>query len=74
MITSGYITQCGPWMPLLKEGEKVYTFTSEELSALLRRAYADGYQCAKEIYDMPITTSASTSMWDAVKETAHGTN
>ena len=68
MNTSGYITQCGPWIPCLKEGEKNYTLTPEELSELLRKAYADGYQSAKEIYNM------STTTWDVVKETEHGTN
>lgn len=70
MITSGYITQSGPWIPCLKAGEKIYTFTPQELSELINRAFADGYQYAKEIYDVPVTTST----WDAVKETEHGTN
>ena len=68
--TSGFIHQCGPWIPCLKPGEKNYTFTPEELSELLHKAYADGYQYAKGIYDMPKTTST----WDVVKETEHGTN
>jgi len=73
MNTSGYITQSGPWMPVLKEGEKVYTFTSEELSALLRRAYADGYQSAKDFYYVPEMTT-NTNSWNAVRETNHGTH
>ena len=77
MITSGYITQTGPWMPVLKEDQKNYTFTPEELSELLRRAYADGYQSAKEIYYRPEVTTSAKSGWtakDTVKETEHGTN
>ena len=69
--TSGYITQCGPWIPCLKTGEDVYTLTPKELSELLNKAFADGYQYAKDIYYMPETT---TSSWDAVKETSHGTH
>jgi hypothetical protein len=74
MFTSGFITQSGPWIPCLKEGEKNYTFTPEELSELLRRAYADGYQSAREIYYRPEVTSSASSKWDVVKETEHGTN
>jgi hypothetical protein len=55
----------------LKAGEKNYTFTPEELSELVHRAFHDGYQYAKSIYYMPEVT---TSSWDAVKETNHGTN
>ena len=73
MFTSGFIRQSGPWIPCLKEGQKNYLLSPEELSELLRRAYADGYQSAKEIYYMPEVTTAS-STWDAVKETEHGTN
>ena len=69
-FTSGYITQSGPWIPCLKAGEKNYTFTPEELSELLNKAFADGYQYAKNIYDVPKTVST----WDVVKETEHGTN
>lgn len=69
--TSGFIRQSGPWIPCLKEGEKVYTFTPEELSNLLRKAYADGYQSAKDFYYMPELT---VSTWDAVQETDHGTH
>lgn len=72
MITSGYITQSGPWIPCLKAGEKNYTFTPKELSELLNKAFADGYQYAKGIYEVPKTVS--TNNWDAVKETAHGTH
>ena len=54
-----------------KTGEKNYTFTPEELSELLNKAFADGYQYAKSIYYMPEVT---TNSWDAVKETEHGTN
>ena len=69
--TSGYITQSGPWIPCLKAGEKNYTLTPQELSELLNKAFADGYQYAKGIYYMPESTKTS---WDAVKETEHGTN
>ena len=71
MITSGYITQSGPWIPCLMAGEKNYTFTPEELSELLNKAFSDGYQYAKSIYYMPEVT---TSSWDAQKETAYGTH
>ena len=40
----------GPYLPCLKEGESTYTFTPEALSALVRKAYHDGYQFAKSIY------------------------
>ena len=73
MNTSGFIWQSGPWIPCLKAGEKNYTFTPEELSELMNRAFADGYQFAKSIYYMPEVIT-STSTWDAVKETEHGTN
>lgn len=69
--TSGFIQQCGPWIPCLKPGEETYTFTPEELSELLNKAFADGYQYAKGIYYMPEVT---TNSWDAVKETEYGTN
>jgi hypothetical protein len=48
--TNVFTNQVGPWMPCLKLGEKAYTLTPEELSELLRKAYTDGYMCAKEIY------------------------
>lgn len=70
-FTSGYITQCGPWIPCLKPGEKNYTFTPQELSQLLNKAFADGYEYAKSIYYMPEVT---TSSWDVTKETEHGTH
>lgn len=73
-VTSGFITQAGPWIPCLKEGEKVYTLTPEELSELLRRAYADGYQSAKDLYYVPEVTTSVASSWDVAKETAHGTH
>ena len=60
MITSGYIQQCGPWIPCLKPGEKIYTFTPEELSELLHKAFHDGYQFAKGIYDIPKVTKTSS--------------
>lgn len=69
--TSGYVMQIGPWIPCLKSGESVYTLTPEELSELLHKAYADGYQYAKSIYYMPEVTASS---WDAQKETNYGTN
>lgn len=71
-FTSGYITQCGPWIPCLKAGESNYTFTPVELSELLHKAFSDGYQYAKEIY-APLD-SATTAVWDVAKETEHGTN
>ena len=43
----------GPYIPCLKEGENTYTFTVKELSALIRKAYAEGYQFAKELYYEP---------------------
>ena len=70
-FTSGYVTQCGPWIPCLKAGESNYTFTPVELSELLNKAFADGYQHAKSIYCM---LEVTTSTWDAVKETEHGTH
>ena len=73
IVTSGFIRQSGPWIPCLKEGQKNYILSPEELSELLRKAYADGYQSAKDIYYIPEVTT-STSTWDAVKETEHGTN
>lgn len=73
IFTSGYITQSGPWIPCLKAGQKEYTFTPQELSDLVNRAFADGYQFAKGIYDMP-TATVSTSSWDASEETNHGTH
>ena len=72
--TSGYIQQCGPWVPCLKAGEKNYTFTPEELSALLHKTFHDGFQFAKGIYYMPEVTTSTSSKWDAAKETEHGTN
>ena len=74
MNTSGFIQQCGPWIPCLKAGEKTYTFTPEELSELMHRAFYDGYDFAKSIYYMPEVTTSASSKWDAVKETEHGTN
>ena len=68
---SGYITQCGPLIPCLKEGESNYTFSPEELSKLMHRAFHDGYQFAKGIYYVPEVT---TSSWDASEETNHGTH
>lgn len=55
-----FMQQCGPWIPCLKEGESTYIFTPEELSAILRRAYADGYQSAKDLYCERTTTTAKT--------------
>jgi hypothetical protein len=73
-VTSGFIRQSGPWIPCLKEGEKVYTLTPEELSELLRKAYADGYQSAKDLYYVPEVTTSISSSWDVAKETEHGTH
>jgi hypothetical protein len=74
MFTSGFITQCGPWIPCLKNGEKNYTFTPQELSELLNKAFSDGYQYAKSIYYIPeVTVSTSESSYIA-GETNHGTN
>ena len=72
MNTSGFIQQCGPWIPCLKAGEKNYTFTPEELSELLNKAFADGYKFARSIYYEPEVTTSATN-FDAVKETNHGT-
>ena len=75
--TSGFIRQTGPWIPCLKEGEKNYTLTPVELSELLNKAFADGYQYAKGIYYMPEVTTSAKSGWTAVettKETEHGTH
>ena len=69
--TSGFICQSGPWIPCLKAGESNYTFTPAELSELLNKAFADGYQYAKSIYCLPEVT---TSAWNATEETAHGTH
>jgi hypothetical protein len=63
------ILAAGPYLPCLKEGESTYTLTPEALSAIVRKAYHDGYQFAKGIYN----TTASDK-WDAVKETNHGTH
>jgi hypothetical protein len=73
MVTSGFIRQSGPWIPCLKSGEKNYAFTPEELSELLNKAFADGYQYAKSIYYVPEITT-NTTMWDDVKETNNGTH
>lgn len=70
MNTSGYITLSGPMIPCLKAGQKYYTLSPQELSELMNRAFADGYQYAKEIYNI----GAVTNSWDAVKETDYGTN
>lgn len=64
------VMPCGPYLPCLKEDEHTYNLTPEALSAIVRKAYYDGYQFAKSIYN----TRAATSSWDAVKETNHGTN
>lgn len=73
MNTSGYVTLCGPMIPCLKAGQKNYVLSPQELSELMNRAFADGYQYAKEIYNVPVPMT-TTSTWDAVKETEHGTN
>ena len=72
-VTSGFIRQSGPWIPCLKEGEQVYTFTPEELSELLNKAFGDGYEFAKNIYYMPETTVTSANTLIIAKETEHGT-
>jgi hypothetical protein len=59
--TSGFIQQCGPWIPCLKAGEENYTFTAEELSELLHKAFSDGYKYAKSIYDTSWKTTVSTN-------------
>lgn len=71
MITSEYSTHSGPWIPCLRAGEKNYTFTPQELSELLNKAFADGYEYAKSIYYTPEVT---TSSWDVINETKHGTH
>jgi hypothetical protein len=60
----------GLYIPCLKEGESTYNLTPEVLSALMRKAYHDGYQFAKSIYNI----SSSANSWDVVKETNHGTH
>lgn len=65
-------TATGIWIPCLKEGESNYTFTPQELSALVRKAFKDGYDYAKTIYDESAATS--THSWDAVEETHYGTH
>jgi hypothetical protein len=68
-FTSGYLTQSGPWIPCLREGETTYNLTPEELSTLLRRAFADGYEFAKGIYVEPnITTITNWTAAQAVEE------
>ena len=69
--TSGYMQHCGPLIPCLKKGESNYTFTPEELSELMHRAFHDGYQFAKSIYYVP---DVITNSWDASEETNHGTH
>jgi hypothetical protein len=59
--TSGFIQQCGPWIPCLKAGEENYTFTSEQLKKLLEKTYADGFNHAKNIYDTSWKTTVSTN-------------
>ena len=44
----------GPWIPCLKAGESIYTFTPAELSELINKTFHDGYQFAKEIYCEPV--------------------
>lgn len=71
--TSGFIQQSGPWIPCLKPGEKNYTFSPEELSELLHKAFSDGYQFAKDIYATPeIKTTVASSI--IAGETNHGQN
>ena len=73
MNTSGYIQQCGPWIPCLKAGEKLYTFTPEELSELVNRAFYDGYEFAKGIYQVLENTTSATKR-EAITEASYGTN
>ena len=61
MMTSGYITQTGPCIPCLKQGEKNYSLSPEELSELLNKAFSDGYEYAKSIYDTSWKTTVSTN-------------
>lgn len=73
-VSSGKVSVGGPWIPVLKEDQSVYTFTPEELSVLLRSAYADGYRVAKDLYSEPIAT-CSGALWrsyDIAKETNYG--
>ena len=62
----------GPYLPCLKEGESTYTFTPEVISALLRKAYADGYRFAKSIYNIPEPNFMAST--EIAKETNHGTD
>ena len=71
MSTNEYSTYSGPWIPCLRTGEKNYTFTPQELSELLNKAFADGYEYAKSIYYTP---EVATSSLDVIKETEHGTH
>ncbi len=66
------ITPCGPYLPCLKEGEHAYNLTPEALSAIVRKAYHDGYQFAKSIYYSASRTALSASA-EIAKETNHGT-
>lgn len=59
--TSGFIQQCGPWIPCLPKGETYYTFTPEQLRELLEKTYADGFSHAKNIYDTSWKTTVSTN-------------
>lgn len=59
-FTSGYITQVGPWIPCLPQGETHYTFTPDQLRELLEKTYADGFNHAKNIYDTSWKTTVST--------------
>jgi hypothetical protein len=74
IVTSGFIRPCGPWIPCLKQGEKDYTFTPQELSELLNKAFSDGYQYAKDIYYMPEVTVSTVESSYIAGETNHGTN
>ena len=44
IFTSSYITQSWLWIHCLKAGQKEYTFTQQQLSDLVNRVFADGYQ------------------------------
>ncbi len=66
----------GPLIPCLKEGESTYNFTPEELCALVRKAYSDGYLFAKDLYkELDSTTPTPVNKSSQIaKETNHGTN
>ena len=60
--TSGFIQQCGPWIPCLPKGETYYTFTPEQLRELLEKTYTDGFILfIKRTTAISIPTSIATT-------------